>query len=176
MSEKIFNPDYWRVRLENAPRSQRHHAIFRCPLVEWLRIEESHREILARHIRPADAVLDAGCAWGRLITLLPGHWRGPYLGIDISPDFIELARKEHPNFSFEVADLCDLEAYYLGNMNKRFDWAVMISMRPMIRRHMGEETWSRVQMEVETVARRILFLEYDENDPGEVLQCRSTCL
>src|SRR5688572_5696278 len=96
MTQPILDPQYWKERLEQAQRGHLHHAVFRCPLDRWQRIEARHSEILARLIGPTDSVLDAGCGYGRLLDLLPATWRGGYLGVDLSPDLIRLAECRLP--------------------------------------------------------------------------------
>ena len=165
MSEDILNPSYWRRRLETADHL--HHAVFRCPRDEWERIAEVHRGILADRIGPTDSVLDAGCAWGRMLDLLPRDWRGLYLGVDLAPAFIETARRTYPRRAFIVSDLRNLRE----TPDRAFDWAVMISIRPMVRRNLGGDEWAKMESELRRVARRLLFLEYDVDDPGEVIEC-----
>ena len=164
--EDILNPSYWQQRLLLAPTKARHHAIFRCPTEVWERIEAKHRQILAEHIQPNDSILDAGCGWGRLLTLLPETWRGRYNGVDISPDFIMLARHRYPRQSFAVWDLQKLSE--LSYLQPPYDWAVMISMRPMIRRNLGEEVWTQIETEIRKLAKKLLYLEYDDKSDGFV--------
>ena len=162
MTEPILDPSYWEQRLRTA--AELHHSVFRCPLDRWLRIEAKHREILAKLIKPDDAILDAGCGYGRLLTLLPTDWRGPYLGVDLSPALIAKARELHPRRAlnhFVVADLLNLPG---GN----WDWAVLISVRPMVRRNCGDEVWAEMERELRRVARKLCYLEYDEADEGSV--------
>lgn len=168
MPEPISNPSYWAERLRKADPANLHHSIFRCPLDRWRRIEESHRRILAKVVTrgpygTADSILDAGCGYGRLLTLLPDDWHGIYRGIDLSPDFVNLARILHPGRRFRVGDLRKLP-YDRGT----FDLGVLISMRPMVRRNLGDEEWSTMEEELQRVCRRLLYLEYDENDVGSV--------
>lgn len=164
--EPILEESYWRQRLEQARASgELHHAIFKCPGDLWRRIEERHRQILADLVQPSDSILDAGCGWGRLLTLLPADWRGPYLGVDISPDFIALAKEKNPGRSFKVMDLRDLGAL----PGKMADWAILISVRPMVNRHLGCDAWKLMEAELRRVARKMLFLEYDINDKGSVI-------
>lgn len=163
MSEPILSEAYWRRRLEQAPSDALHHAIFRCPTDRWRRIEEKHRQILTMLIQPHDAILDAGCGWGRLLDLLPLGWCGPYLGIDISPDFIEMANRRQERRLFMVGDL-----RRMPEVKGVYDWAILISMRPMVRRNLGEAAWQEMEVELKRTSHRQLYLEYDENDKGSV--------
>ena len=173
MTEAILEEAYWRSRLQSA--RQRHHAIFKCPLDEWQRIEEKHREILKEKIWQSDSVLDAGCGWGRLLNLLPENWSGEYVGVDFSPDFIELARAEHPLRHFLVGDLRYLNKFlsvdieHFEENGGKFDWGILISMRPMVIRNLGQEAWDQMEEQLRRICVDLLFLEYDENDGGEII-------
>jgi SAM-dependent methyltransferase len=164
MKQDILKPQFWAERLKSAPMDALHHAVFQCPIDVWDRIEARHIALLKHFIHPTHSVLDAGCAYGRLVRMLPEDWQGGYLGIDLSPDFIRLAKKLHPNYSFKVGDIRDT-----GEPSDSFDWAVLISIRPMVIRHLGEMEWKKVETEMKRVAARVLLLEYDEHDKGEVL-------
>lgn len=170
MAEPIMEISYWRERLQTAPADQRHLAIYRCSLDQWLRIEAQHRTILGQLISSGASVLDAGCGWGRLLGLLPKEWIGPYLGVDLSPDFISLARRKHPERLFIVSDLTVVESAIKKTFGGPwvFDWAILISIRPMVRRNLGAVAWATMETEIRQVARRLLYLEYDENDLGSV--------
>lgn len=167
MSEKkpIYNPEYWRDRLRSF--QLRHQAIYVCGEDVWKAIEDRHRVLLRQYIKPEDSVLDAGCGWGRLLTLLPDYWKGDYLGVDLCPDFLELARHEHPSRDFVCGDFRELQKH---TKEKRFDWAVLISIRPMIINNIGEAGWEAVRDELQQVCDRILFLEYVTDDKGEILE------
>jgi ubiquinone/menaquinone biosynthesis C-methylase UbiE len=52
-------------------------------------------------------VADVGCGTGRLEPYLASRGLSP-LGVDLSPGMIEVARRDHPAFGFQVADLRDL--------------------------------------------------------------------
>jgi 2-polyprenyl-3-methyl-5-hydroxy-6-metoxy-1,4-benzoquinol methylase len=171
MTEDILNASYWKQRLETA--TDRHQAIFRCDLARWRRIEEKHRQILARTIGNIDSILDAGCGWGRLLDLMPKHWYGSYIGIDISPDFIDLARNTYPRRVFRQGDLANLAPSNSLHPTVKYDWAICISMRPMIRRNLGDDYWDTIQYNLLAFTNRILFLEYDEQDEGEIYDGRN---
>jgi SAM-dependent methyltransferase len=52
-------------------------------------------------------VADVGCGTGRLLPYLAGRGLSPR-GVDLSPGMVEVARREHPGFDYEVADLREL--------------------------------------------------------------------
>jgi ubiquinone/menaquinone biosynthesis C-methylase UbiE len=53
------------------------------------------------------SVGDIGCGTGRLAPYLAANGLSPR-GIDLSPEMIRVARRDHPGFGFDVADLRDL--------------------------------------------------------------------
>lgn len=163
--ELIASPAYWQRRIREAPADAFHHSIFKCNTDQWRRIEEKHREILANLITPTDSILDAGCGYGRLLTLMPPTWTGTYYGVDLSPDFIDLARDRYPTRSFFVGDLRALGFLPIVN---RCEWAVLISIRPMVKRNLGDDVWAEMEEELRRVARKLLYLEYDPGDGGHV--------
>lgn len=154
MTEPVNDPLYWKQCLVVA--EERHHAVFKCDKAHWSEVGESHRKILQATILPNESVLDGGCAWGRLLKLLPKDWTGDYLGVDLSPDFIDLARKENPGRTFIVGDLRAIPAH-----SQTYDWAILISIRPMVIRNLNEVEWKKMEDELKRVARKILYLEYD---------------
>ncbi|MEU8661512.1 class I SAM-dependent methyltransferase [Actinoplanes philippinensis] len=52
-------------------------------------------------------VADVGCGTGRLEPYLAARGLSPQ-GVDLSPGMIDVARRDHPAFRFEVADLREL--------------------------------------------------------------------
>lgn len=168
MTEPILDTSYWANRLKKAPADALHHAIFRCPTSRWLQIEEKHRKILAEEIGLYDKIIDVGCGWGRLLTLLPKDWRGAYLGVDISPDFIDLARSKWPGKTFVVGDIRNWERSWGIFEPIKFDWAIMISIRPMVIRNLGEKAWEEMEKELRKFSKQLLYLEYDPNDEGSI--------
>lgn len=190
MTEPVHDPAYWRRRLALARKmGELHRSIFHCQRDRWERIEGKHREILAATLRDHVTVLDVGCGYGRLLTLMPPGWRGYYLGIDLSPDFITLARELHPHHphpdgpvpgfgTFDVSKtsaayrlatahpaLAPLDAYRSSTL---WDWAVLISFRPMIKRNQGDEVWERMEANIKAVSINQLYLEYDPDCNGFV--------
>lgn len=161
MAEQIFDPNYWEERLRLADPRQIHHAIFRCSLPRWEAIEEAHRKLLEENFGGTNlSIIDLGCGWGRLLNLLPGSWNGRYLGVDLSPAFINKGREAFPTKEFLEGDLRTF------SVPDRFDVGIMISIRPMIRRNAGEEAWAKVLENSKRHASKILYLEYDAENPG----------
>jgi ubiquinone/menaquinone biosynthesis C-methylase UbiE len=53
------------------------------------------------------SVVDVGCGTGRLEPYLAARGLSPR-GVDLSPGMIRVARRDHPGFDFDVADLREL--------------------------------------------------------------------
>ncbi len=59
-----------------------------------------YREVVSRYLRPSDDVLDVGTGDGRQFANLAARFRHG-LGIDIDPEMIRLAEREHASTSLE---------------------------------------------------------------------------
>ncbi len=160
----VYNLEYWRQRIITAPDNSLYHSVYRCPISWWRRITYRHRCILERTVKHYDRVLDAGCGYGRLIDLMPKHWSGDYLGVDLSPDFINLARKSYPKHSFIVGNLSKLDMLE----NHQMDIGILISVRPLIKGNLGDDEWQRVEAELKRVCKKLLYLEYKLDDEGSI--------
>lgn len=172
MKQDIFNPEYWRDRIKDVDRKWKgelHKAVYLTSLEDWRAIEDRHREILAQHIKPTDSVLDAGCGWGRLVDLLSKKWTGVYLGVDISPEFIAMAKDYHPEKVYIVHDLQRLNGTLYKGELQQFDWAVCISIDKMVERNVGEDTWELILNNLRKIAKKILLLQYDKADEGKIV-------
>lgn len=175
MPEPIFTPEYWGKRLRDAQlRRELWKSVFVCHEERWLAIEAKHREILARVVEPRWDVFDAGCGYGRLLNLMPPAWEGSYLGCDVSRDMVDLARERHTKtLSLEGKSPLFI-THDLRERNEliddgEYDLAVMISVRPMVVRNMGQGEWAKMEAEIKRVAKRLLYLEYDPADEGELV-------
>ncbi|SMD19600.1 class I SAM-dependent methyltransferase [Rhizobium sp. RU36D] len=72
-------------------------------------IDEGERVVLDRATADGPKrVLDIGVGGGRTAGLLQG--KGDYLGIDYTPEMVELARRNHPSLTFRHMDARDLSA------------------------------------------------------------------
>lgn len=65
-------------------------------------------ERIAKDVFPGAKVLDAGCGNGRLLEVLQDK-EIDYSGFDLSPELIELAKKNYPNHNFFVKDILQVE-------------------------------------------------------------------
>jgi hypothetical protein len=163
----IFTQEFWAKRLEDAGKRRIPHlALFSTDHETWGAVEAKHRRILADLIKSDDSVLDVGCAYGRLLGLLPPGWHGGYLGIDLAEAFIAKARAEHPDHDFLALDLRELRTL---DTSPRFDWGIVISVKRVIAGHAGQEVWDRIEVELKKRCRRILYLDYDANEEAEVV-------
>ncbi len=72
---------------------------------------QAENEVVGRWLAPRVAgrtVLDVGCGTGLLLELCPGISSQSYLGIDTSPRMLEVARRKHPGYCFEMGNMCGL--------------------------------------------------------------------
>ena len=87
------------------------------------------------------------------------------MGIDLSPEMIEVAKIAYPSGTFEVADLKDLERF----SDHQFDYALCRSMKRMIVEGLGVDEWGKISRELLRVAGRIIVIEYEDLPWYEVL-------
>lgn len=166
----ILEPQFWKERLQEAQeKGQLWRTVFHCNKETWDKIEQRHREILAQHIKPTDSILDAGCGYGRLLTILPREWKGAYMGVDLSPDLIRLAiERTYPPRLFMCKDLREISKLCHPTKFLRYDWAILISIRPMVIGNLGQEEWNKMEAEIRKLSSKLLYLEYDINDKGVI--------
>lgn len=62
--------------------------------------------IVEQYVQPGQIVLDVGCGNGRVADLVRGI-KGRYIGIDLSPNLIGIAKKLRPNDDFRVANMME---------------------------------------------------------------------
>ena len=74
-------------------------------------------------IAPGSRVLDAGCGPGRVGAVL--HQRGHHVvGVDVDPVLVAAAREDHPDVTWLVSDLVELDLASLDEVEP-FDAAVL---------------------------------------------------
>lgn len=64
-------------------------------------------DLIKKHIKKGDRVLDLGCGNGRLYNTIVSE-KIDYIGIDFSEELIKIARKKYPEGEFMVADSLNL--------------------------------------------------------------------
>ena len=74
---------------------------------------EQYRRILSRLIQPTDSVLDVGCGYGSLLSVIG---ECDYTGVDLVSSFLDEARWRHPGHRFITTDVMRLSGQY--------DWVV----------------------------------------------------
>ena len=65
-------------------------------------------------------ILDVGCGFGDLSSFLKSQYQIKYLGVDINPKFIEIAKQRNPKTRFEVRDI------EKKKIKEKFDWVFAV--------------------------------------------------
>jgi SAM-dependent methyltransferase len=77
-------------------------------VLESMPVERAMLDLFAELTRAVGVeVADVGCGTGRLLPYLAGRGLSPR-GVDLSPGMVETAKREHPGFAYEVADVREL--------------------------------------------------------------------
>lgn len=157
MKEPVTNPEFWANRLKTA--SQLRHSVFLCNDFDWEEINIHHYHMLTKHINVKnDKVLEAGCGYGRWSPLFKN-----YTGVDISPDFINLAKEQYP---MHADNFMCMDLKKLPFEDKTFDWCFTVSTKAMIIREINQETWNVIEKELIRVSKKVLILEYTPSLPN----------
>lgn len=167
MSKPVLDPAFWKNRFEEAKKANRlHHAVYRIHDDGWRLIEEHHRRVLAKHVGPNTKVLEVGCGYGRLVSLLPRDHKGAYLGYDLSPVFIDYAKAWCLSLE-QYTFVCGRAEDEMQKLNdKTFDLGVTVSIRNMLVENGHEAVWNNIFREMTRVCSKVLTLEYDATDEG----------
>jgi len=165
VKKPVSDREFWRQRLVEAHVSGRglHTAIYDTDPETWTHIQNETRGYLLRYLLPGTRMLDAGCGYGAAAHLCPG-WAS-YLGVDSSPDLLEIARKREPGCLFVQADLGDMP--FLED--KAVDVCLARSLKKMLVDNLGQAAWERVLKELRRVSKAVLVLEYEAIDRPEVI-------
>lgn len=149
--------EFWKNRIGVAKKNNKiHYSVFLANDTIWKKLNDDHSKILEKEIKKGDNVLDAGCGYGRNSEMVKSD---KYIGVDFSPDFIELAKGLYPNREFMVANIKDLPF-----KDKEFDVGFCVSVKGMISGNLGREEWDKMQKELERVSKKLLILEYGSGD------------
>jgi SAM-dependent methyltransferase len=165
----VTERSFWRRRIYEftATGKMLHQIIWDDSYDVWNYMQGETAGLLRRHVPPRSRLLDAGCGYGALCDCLEmAKLTVDYVGADLSPDLLEMARYRYPGRAFVEADLRALP-YEPG----RFDWAVARSLADMLEENVGGEEWEAVRRELSRVARRVMVIEYPAN-VGDPVRCR----
>lgn len=157
MQKPVDKIEFWKQRIQNAAKP--HYSVYIIHEQGWSKINESHAQIIKDVIPTGSKVLDAGCGYGRMSVLF-----NDYTGVDFSPDFVELAKKNYPDKTFLEANLKALPF-----SDKEFEWAFCVSIKRMIVDNLGEQEWSFMEKELVRVAKKVLILEYENSKEFTIL-------
>lgn len=164
MKAPIFDIQFWKTRLARAKSI----GVLEESIGQGFNfkmIDEVHREIVDKEINPMKnfdvKILDIGCGIGRSSGWFTDK---QYYGIDFVPDFIEIAKQKYPNKNFQLLDIREK----LPFEKDEFEWGILISMKGMIIREMGQDVWDKIQEELKRVCKKLLILEYGNNKKEEV--------
>lgn len=155
MQKRVTSISFWKDRIRGA--AKRHFMVYVTSEGDWQRINYEHEKILRTEIKQTDKVLDAGCGYGRWAHLFS---MDNYVGVDLSPDFVEMAHLENIGWKFIEGKLESLPF-----QDGEFDVAFCVSIKEMIIDNCGQELWDAMQRELKRVAKKLLILEY--TNPAE---------
>lgn len=148
---------FWKMRLYQAHASGRglHTAIYDTDPNNWNEIQNVSCGIVRRHMCNTWSVIDVGCGFGALSDLVPPESK--YLGIDISPDLIEIAKLRYPDKAFQVVDISNRTEFE----DRQFDIAICRSVKDMIINNLDRSVWNAMLKEMRRISRYTLLMEYD---------------
>lgn len=156
MREPVSDPAYWLDRMHGAFASgERHRLMFNGSIEQFSDIENRQKRAL-RVIKPGQSVIDVGCGYGRLLDLLRiQEWKGQYVGYDVSPDLVSVARKWWPDYEFHVANL----ASDSPDPPFRANWAVSIWVKTMLMGNGLGVEWDRIEEWMRRSADEVLIVD-----------------
>ncbi len=162
MEQKPVNEtDFWKFRIEVEAKDDIRKSVYQTNDDNWKKFNEIHQEIIRATV--TGSVLDAGCGYGRMAELFHPS---DYVGIDFSPDFIALAKKNYPDHRFIRATIEQTPMIFAEG---QFDWAVCVSIRRMIITNVSQDAWDGMLAALKQVAKQVLVLEYEDPDKYEIL-------
>ncbi len=149
----VWDTAWWTERLDRAIlHNVPYQGIIEEPDFLWERMNITSGKVLAalfKFYRPS-SVLDAGCGLGNLCEYVPPSIK--YVGVDFTPKFIDLARKEYPSREFHVVNCLDMSQFEDGV----FDLVFVRGMEGTVRVGYSDEAWMQMQAELLRVSWSVL--------------------
>ncbi len=153
--------DFYEERLRQSPDNPQK-AVWDGSQEEWDQVRTESTEICHKYLLPGVRVLDAGCGIGELAECLPNGIE--YLGVDLCPGFIEVAKGRYPKREFQVCNLLDLSRFE----DNKFDWAVCRTVEGTAQR-LGGDSWGKITSGLLRVASKLLVFRA-RLEPGKTLE------
>lgn len=117
----MVSPKQWNQKIEEYQEQLRKHGAT-AQAFKWISPESMHlrhQQLLADIDLQEKRILDVGCGFGDIIPFIrQKSTRFSYLGVDMVRQIIEIARQQHPGFSFLVRN------YFEDPMDESFDWVI----------------------------------------------------
>lgn len=159
MTKPVNKLDFWKNRIKEAKdNNELHYSVFVAGKKIWDDLNNKHKKVFEKEIKPTDSVVDLGCGYGRSNEMIDC---ARYVGVDFSPDFIAEAQRLYPDKEFVISSLDKLPF-----KDNEFDVGFMISVKAMIINNLGEEVWKPMEEECKRVCKKLLVLEYGGGDLG----------
>ena len=154
----IADPRYWHQRLMWAAATGRgtHTAIYDTDGTTWQKIQNETKVVLHKYLVSGMSLLDAGCGYGAVSSYVPEGVR--YVGLDLSPDLLEVARIAYPQAEFVLGNLASLPQF----TGHQFDFSLCRSIRRMVIDNQGEAAWDAIAAELLRVSRSVILVEYED--------------
>lgn len=115
------------------------------------------RKYIISQVEVGRSVIEIGCGTGQLAQELSENGITDYLGVDIAPEMISIARQKFKNkgFKFIATDFLDLVC------TTRYDYAIL----PMIIHSIDKETAQRIIRKASTIVDKIIIADYVTPQP-----------
>jgi len=140
---KFCNPEFWEKRLQEMGNYE--NAVQKMG-DDWDNVNKAQSAIIDHVVK--GRLFDAGCGHGRAVDLIPRTVE--YVGMDITPFFIEEAKRRYPNNKFILGDIRNTDF-----KDKEFDWALAIGMADSI-------YWPEMEKELIRICKMILVLRCEK--------------
>tara|TARA_R110000787_G_scaffold283062_1_gene395414 strand:+ start:1011 stop:1529 length:519 start_codon:yes stop_codon:yes gene_type:complete len=163
MKRAVEKEQFWDDRIDTAKkRGMLHHSIYESPPELWKAMEDRHKRIILEHVGSSESVLDIACGYGRFSNYFDSS---SYVGVDFSKSFINIAKENNPNHKFTQSRI---ETLPFGDYH--FEWGFGVSIKAMIIRENGQDSWDVMEKELRRVCKNLIFLEYSDGKGNHLVE------
>lgn len=162
--------EFWynRVITAIATGKELHTIIYNTDYQNWCRIQQITDSVIRTNIIEGSSILDVGCGYGALLELIPAD-KYDYLGIDLSPDLINVGKIRYPNAKLSVG--CMPQYTQSLYEDKSFDYAICRSIKGMFDLYNKSDQWESIHRELNRVSKNIILLEYEDPTEYRIMKC-----